>query len=129
VTGYLLDTNVVLLAGFRSAALSEKTRRAIKKGPNYVSVISYWEVILKSMKGKLSVGDPHGWWIDMLSEMAATGLPLRVEHVAEVWGLPALHQDPFDRVLIAQAMVERFALVTTDSQILSYAQERLQVIQ
>jgi len=93
-----------------------------------LSVISYWEVILKSAKGKLDVGDPRVWWETVLDDLAATALPLRQAHIAGIHGLPAIHQDPFDRALIAQATVEDLVLVTADAEIPLYASERLRVI-
>ena len=128
MSGCLLDTNVVLLATVRSSSLPAKVRHAIRSGPNYVSVVSYWEVMLKSTKGNLKVGDPRAWWSDALDQMAATPLSLNAEHIGAIYALPPIHQDPFDRVLIAQAMIEDLALVSTDGQIGQYASERLRVI-
>jgi PIN domain nuclease of toxin-antitoxin system len=103
-------------------------RKAVLAGPNVLSVVSYWEVLLKSMKGSLNVGDPRRWWLDALDQLAATALALRPEHVSGVYGLPPLHKDPFDRVLIAQAMVEDLELVTTDGDIPRYVSGRLRVV-
>ena len=108
--------------------LSRRIRAAIQSGPNVLSVISYWEVILKSAKGKLEVGDPRVWWEIAVADFAATVMPLRPVHVAEIHGLAAIHQDPFDRALIAQATVEDLVLVTTDEEIAHYASQRLRVI-
>ena len=80
------------------------------------------------MKGNLEVGDPRTWWQEALEQLAATALALRPEHVAEVYGLPRIHRDPFDRVLIAQAISEDLGLVTTDGEIPRYASARFQVI-
>ena len=128
MNGYLLDTNVALLALEAPERLSRAGRAAVKSGPNVLSVISYWEVILKSAKGKLDVGNPAAWWETALSDFAATAMPLRPVHVAEIHGLPFIHRDPFDRALIAQATVEDLVLVTTDEEIMRYASERLRVI-
>ncbi len=108
--------------------LSRAGRAAIRSGPNVLSVVSYWEVILKSAKGKLDLGDPRVWWDIVLDDLAATALPLRHAHITGILGLPAIHQDPFDRALIAQATVEDLALVTMDTEIPLYASERLRVI-
>jgi PIN domain nuclease of toxin-antitoxin system len=108
--------------------VSRAGHAAIKSGPNVISVISYWEVVLKSAKGKLDVGDPRAWWEIALSDFAATVLPLRPLHIAGIHGLTAIHHDPFDRALIAQATVEDLVLVTTDEKIALYASERLRVI-
>jgi PIN domain nuclease of toxin-antitoxin system len=108
--------------------LPTAVRTALLAGPNVLSVVSYWEVLLKSMKGGLKVGDPRIWWRDALDQLAATPLALRPEHVAEVYTLPLLHKDPFDRILIAQATAEELELVTTDGEIPRYASTRLRVV-
>jgi PIN domain nuclease of toxin-antitoxin system len=128
VSGYLLDTNVALIALTEPAALSPAVRDALLGGPNVLSVVAFWEVLLKSMKGNLDVGDPRIWWLDALEQLAATPLALRPEHIAAVYGLPAIHQDPFDRALIAQASVEDLELVTTDAEIPRYASARFRVV-
>jgi PIN domain nuclease of toxin-antitoxin system len=128
VSAYLLDTNAALIALTEPAMLSPAARAALQAGPNLLSVVSYWEVLLKSMKGKLQVGDPRTWWMDALDQLAATPLLLRPEHVAVVYSLPPVHADPFDRVLIAKAIAEELELVTTDRQIPQYASAHFRVI-
>jgi PIN domain nuclease of toxin-antitoxin system len=128
VSGYLLDTNAALIALTDPDRLPGAVRTALLAGPNILSVVSYWEVLLKSMKGSLKVGDPRTWWRDALDQLAATPLAMRPEHVAEVYALPPLHKDPFDRILIAQAMAEELELVTTDGEIPRYASTRLRVV-
>jgi PIN domain nuclease of toxin-antitoxin system len=128
VNGYLLDTNAALLALTEPATLPRAVRNAILAGPNTLSVISYWEVLLKNVKGSLKVGDPRAWWLEALEQLAATSLALRPDHVAGVYLLPPLHQDPFDRVLIAQATAEDLALVTIDREIPRYASGRFRVV-
>ena len=129
MSGYLLDANVALRAAVRSTSLSPGARSAIRRGPNYLSVVSYWEIVLKSLKGKLDVGNPRNWWLQTLDQLAATPLPLRPNHITEICNLPPILQDPFDRALIAQATVERLTLVTTDEAIAEYAGERFRVLQ
>lgn len=126
--GNLLDTNAALFALADPDRLSNRARKAIVAGPNVLSVVSYWEVLLKSMKGTLDVGDPRIWWQDALQQLAATPLPLRPEHIAGVYCLPMHHKDPFDRVLVAQAIAEDLELVTTDSVVSGYEPDGLRVI-
>jgi len=126
--GYLLDTHTALWALERPETLSAAARKAANEGPNFLSVVSYWEVVIKSMKGKLDVGDPRLWWQEALEQLAATPLPMRPDHVAAVNNLPPIHQDPFDRILIAQAKVERLALVTRDADIAQYAAPGFRVV-
>ncbi len=126
--GYLLDTNTALLALTNPAKLSRRVRKAALSGPNHLSVVVYWEVLLKTMKGALDVGEPRTWWLDALEQLAATPLVLRPEHVSEVSALPPIHKDPFDRILVAQAIVEDLTLLTKDEEISRYASDRFRVI-
>jgi PIN domain nuclease of toxin-antitoxin system len=126
--GNLLDTSTALIALLRPDELSTKARNAIAAGPNYLSVVSYWQVIVKSMKGKLNVGDPRIWWADALVALVATPLILNPLHIAGIYRLEPIHKDPFDRVLIAQAIAEDLALVSGDSQIAHYANKKLKII-
>jgi PIN domain nuclease of toxin-antitoxin system len=128
LNGFLLDTNALLFALSVPERLSAEARAAIEAGPNMLSVVSYWEVMLKSMKGKLDVGDPREWWRDAVEQLAAAPLPLRAEHIAAVCTLPAHHQDPFDRVLIAQAIEEDLTLITSDAEIARYADDGLSLL-
>ena len=128
MNGYLLDTNIALKALTDPDELPSKIRKAIATGTNVLSVICYWEVVLKSMKGNLDVGAPRAWWLDALDQLAATPLPLRPEHITGVLALPSLHQDPFDRILIAQAIAEDLTLVTTDRHIPRYASTHCRVL-
>lgn len=128
MSGYLLDTNAALIALTDPGGLRSRARAAILAGPNVLSAVVYWEVLLRSMKGVLKVGDPRNWWVDALEQLAARPLALRPEHVARVYTLPPIHRDPFDRVLIAQAAVEDLTLVTMDREIARYASDRLRVV-
>jgi len=126
--GFLLDTNIALIGLTSPERIAPTVRREVEAGPVYLSVISFWEVLLKSMKGKLNVGDPRAWWTEALENLTATPLLLRAEHIAEIYQLEPIHQDPFDRALIAQARVEDLALVTADAEIPRYACARLRVV-
>jgi PIN domain nuclease of toxin-antitoxin system len=128
VSGNLVDTNAAIFAVTEPEKLTLPARRAILRGPNSVSVVSLWEVTLKSMKGTLDVGDPMQWWHDAVHELAARVLPLQQEHVAGLLHLPAHHKDPFDRIVIAQATAEGLSLVTSDRAIARYASSDLKII-
>ena len=126
--GYLLDTNVTLIALTAPDRLPDTVKQAVLHGPNILSVVSYWEIVLKSMNGSLRAGDPRSWWHDALDHLAATPLALRPDHVAEIYTLPLIHKDPFDRILIAQAAAEDLDLVTLDAEIPLYASARFRVV-
>jgi PIN domain nuclease of toxin-antitoxin system len=128
LNGYLLDTGVALMAVDTPEALSAPVRAALDQGPAFLSVIAYWEVMIKAMKGTLDVGDPRQWWTETLKALALQPLPYRPEHIAASYDLPPVHQDPFDRAMIAQATVEDLTLLTTDAVIPQYASARCRVL-
>jgi PIN domain nuclease of toxin-antitoxin system len=124
----LLDTHAAIWALESPELLTPVARECVLSGPNVLSVVTYWEIMLKSMKGMLDVGDPRAWWFDALDQLAATPLLLRPQHVAGLYALPPIHKDRFDRMLIAQAKAEGLALVSSDGEIARYASENLRVI-
>jgi len=83
---------------------------------------------VKSMKGTLKMGDPRDWWQEALEQLDATPVVLRQQHVAAVYALPPIHKDPFDRMLIAQAIVEGLSLISMDRKIASYASSSLRIV-
>lgn len=114
----LLDTHALLwwLAGDRQ--LSFKARRVIadKQHTVYVSAASAWEVTTKHRLGKLPMAGPLA--VDFAHEVRRRGftaLPITLEHAQVAGALPNHHRDPFDRVLVAQARAERFALVSNEA--------------
>lgn len=125
---YLLDTNVALLAGKAPNLLTDQVRNALLEGQNVLSVVSYWEVVLKSMKGKLDVGDLPSWWAMSMKQFRAKQLVINDIHVAAVSSLPPIHHDPFGRMLLAQAKVSGLVLLTTDSIIQLYSGEKIRVL-
>jgi PIN domain nuclease of toxin-antitoxin system len=119
---YLLDTNVFLWALSQPKRLSRKARRVVENGKPKVSVASNWEVVIKVGKRKLPIADPSGWWT-RVSQLAGEDhvLPIRSRHIDALVDLPDLHQDPFDRILIAQAKAEGLTLVAPASDIARYS--------
>lgn len=115
----LLDTHALLWWRNDTARLAPATYEAISSGENpvVVSHISLWEITIKTALGKLRAPN------DLLELCAADGfelLPLDLPHIAAVKALPPLHRDPFDRMLVAQARVERLTLVTGDANMMRY---------
>ena len=122
VTGpYLLDTSALIWAVASPDRLSGKARKALNAGPLVLSVVSYWEVVIKARKGLLAVADPVNWWSRATALLGGHILSIRVAHISALAGLPEIHKDPFDRMLIAQAAAEGVALVASDDQIRRYA--------
>jgi len=119
-TAHLLDTSTLLWALGEPERLSGKARRLVEAGENVVSVASYWEVVIKSQKGLLSISDLPTWWRQATELTAARVLHIRPSHITALAGLPPLHKDPFDRILIGQAKAEGVALITGDALLAQY---------
>ena len=117
----LLDTHTFLWAIDDNPNLSQEARAAITDGHNmiFVSAATAWEISIKKAIGKLTI--PGGSYLDELSVHRFTPLDITTEHALAVENLPQHHKDPFDRLLIAQAQIEKLILVTRDSSIKQYA--------
>ena len=118
----LLDTHVALWAITDSPKLSKAARELIAspKTVVWVSAASVWEIAIKHALGR---GDMPVTCQDASRYFQESGyrfLPIESEHAIAVEGLPAHHQDPFDRILIAQAISEDITLLTTDSMVARY---------
>jgi len=90
----------------------------------FFSAASLWEICIKKSLGKISLKD--GWFRTIQAEMETNTiqwLPLEMAHFAEMTDLPFHHRDPFDRMLIAQAIVEEMKLLSRDSRLTDYAIE------
>jgi PIN domain nuclease of toxin-antitoxin system len=119
-SAHLLDTSTLLWALGEPERLSARAGRLVRAGENVVSVASYWEVVIKTQKGLLSISDLATWWRRATELTAARVLNIRASHITALAALPMLHQDPFDRILVAQAKAEGLALVTNDASIGAY---------
>ena len=115
----LLDTHVLLWWLSDEEKLSSEARDAIADPENtiYLSAVVVWEIRIKEAIGKLSLPDA---FIETLARQAFVELPITVEHADEISRLPDIHRDPFDRLLIAQAVVEDLTIITRDSVIPDY---------
>ena len=120
----LLDSHVFVWAKAKPEKLSVQARTAIADPDNelFVSVVSAWELWVKHAKKPIAPVLDGGPQILMaaLAESRMALLAIRLEHAAAAAALPLHHRDPFDRMLIAQAMVERLTLVTSDSEFAPY---------
>lgn len=115
----LLDTHVFLWWQADSRKLGADARRAIARADTvWISAASAWEVAIKVALGKLRIPGPFS---EAVEQSSFTELPIGFEHAALVGRLPHHHSDPFDRMLIAQAIVEGATVVTHDTQLEAYA--------
>jgi PIN domain nuclease of toxin-antitoxin system len=100
--------------------LSSPARGIINRSDILVSVASLWELLVKKSKKDALVEDPLGWWVDFVSKAGLPVLGIQESHVAALDRLPAIHRDPFDRILAAQSIVEQAPLISMDRQLSRY---------
>jgi PIN domain nuclease of toxin-antitoxin system len=118
---HLVDTHTLLWANSAPELLSAPARRVIESKQIKVSVVSFWELMLKRTKKDAPLADPVAWWERYITRASIEALPVRVGHIAQLDTLPDLHKDPFDRMLIAQAAFEDLPIVTADTAIAQYS--------
>ncbi|MDE0300831.1 MAG: type II toxin-antitoxin system VapC family toxin [Candidatus Poribacteria bacterium] len=114
-----LDTHVLLWWLSDDATLSETARAAISDGRNlvFVSAAAAWEIVIKGALGKIDI--PSNLEAALTANRFQP-LPITIPHALAVADLPRHHNDPFDRLLVAQAKVEGFTFVTGDEHIKKY---------
>jgi PIN domain nuclease of toxin-antitoxin system len=115
----LLDTHVLLWWLNGAPALSEKSQAAIADSKNlvFISAVTIWEIRIKEALNKLKIPENFK---SVLAEQPFDLLNITHEHAHAIKDLPAYHSDPFDRMLVAQAKVEGFTLVTRDVHLKKY---------
>lgn len=119
----LLDTQIFLWAITGDNRLTKPQSSYFMDSNNdlYLSVASIWEIIVKSSIGKLPIPTPVMKYVaKQMQENRIGSLPVRESHFAELEKLPQLHRDPFDRMLVAQAVAEQMPILTSDLEIRRY---------
>lgn len=124
----LLDTHLFIWWNGNLGLLSPQVRALCENKDNtlVLSLASIWEMQIKSQLDKLTFNEPLAEVVE--SQQRANGLellPITTEHIYALQDLPSPHKDPFDRLLIAQAIVEKIALVTADAVFQQYDVELL----
>jgi PIN domain nuclease of toxin-antitoxin system len=125
----LLDTHVALWAITDSPKLPQRARDLIQapKTTVWVSAASIWEIAIKCGLGRGDMPVSGQDAVRYFQESGYRFLPLDVEHALAVESLPAHHQDPFDRILVAQALVEPMRLMTHDPLVARYSDTIIEV--
>jgi PIN domain nuclease of toxin-antitoxin system len=119
----LLDTHIALWAITDSPKLSQKARELIEspKTTIWISVASFWEIAIKYSLGRGDMPISSQQAMSYFRESGYRFLAVEAEHAVAVEELPTHHQDPFDRILVAQALVEPMRLMTHDSLVALYS--------
>ena len=118
----MLDTHVALWAITDSPRLSKKAREMIElpKSSIWISAATIWEIAIKRSLGRGDMPVSSQEAMRYFGESGYRFLPVEPEHAAAVEDLPAHHADPFDRILVAQALVEPMRLITHDAMVACY---------
>ena len=124
----LIDTHTFLWWNTEDPLLSIRAKEIIADGKNeiFLSAASVWEIVIKTAKGRLILPEPPAQYIsNRIGLYRFRPLPVQISHAAHVYELPPYHNDPFDRMLIAQSRLESLPLVTKDEDIRRYELETI----
>ena len=119
---YLLDTHLVLWAAIEPSRLSSKARKLLQARDNELafSLATIWEVAIKTSLGRPDFQvDPAALHSNLLSH-GFHEVPVRAQHLFAVAALAWHHRDPFDRLLVAQASIDKLTLLTSDKTLVKY---------
>lgn len=125
---YLVDTHTLLWYTLNESPLSNTARQLIINQNNeiLISPVSYWEIAIKISLGKLTLHQPYQDFIRIcLDQYQFTTLAITPVHTNAVITLPFFHKDPFDRLLVAQAITEKVPIISADAVLDQYGIQRL----
>ena len=117
--GYLLDTHIFLWSLDETKTLTKEVAKILKDPRNriFVSVATAWEISIKQKKGKLPLKTTLE---ECFRKSNFEILEIKLPHILQLENLPTYHKDPFDRILVAQAIVEKLMIITEDGKIKKY---------
>ena len=120
---YLLDTHLLLWIASGSQCLSKTAKKLLLDEQNefWFSAGSIWEIVLKNSLGRADFHVEPSVFRRALLDNGYMEIPIKSEHTIMIKNLPTLHKDPFDRILIAQSLVEGYILLTNDASLKQYS--------
>ena len=125
----LLDTHIIVWLATEPDRIPQNLRSKIETAASrFFSSVSAVEIELKHRRYPSKFPFDGGHLQKAITDLSCTELALKFQHAAELRGIPLLHNDPFDHLLMAQAMSERIALATMDKSILGYQLKHLQFL-
>ena len=116
----LLDTHTLVWAISQPELLSPLALKVMEENETLVSVVSLWELTLKKSKKDRLLDNPVPWWDLLIVGKGIQVLSIQARHIAAIDNLPDIHKDPFDRILLAQAIVEGATILTRDRALALY---------
>lgn len=124
----LLDTHALIWAVEQPAKLGPAAHKVLQDPANdiLVSAGTIWEIAIKAGLNKLNLSQPFRIWIDrVIADLGAVVLPITVDHAEILATLPHHHRDPFDRLLVGQALAEQIPIVSADAALDPYGMARI----
>lgn len=124
---YLLDTHTLIWFLNGDKNLSEKSKNIIENQENstFISVATIWEIAIKISLKKFKFKHGFKKFLDLVADNGFHIIPISFEHAITVSSLEFIHRDPFDRLIIAQAITDEFTIITKDDLIAKYNVETL----
>lgn len=124
----LLDTHIIIWLVKTPEQLSQSTLDTLANNNNdlYYSLASIWELAIKSSIGRIQLD--ISILLKMLQQNNIESLPIKENHIIKVKELPMLHKDPFDRLLIAQAICENLQLFTRNKLLQEYSKKLVKLV-
>jgi PIN domain nuclease of toxin-antitoxin system len=118
---FLLDTHTILWYLKGDKNLSKKVQKIIdSKSICYYSIISFWEIAIKQSLGKLQLEMSIGFLENYCKKIGFEKIDLKINHIEQIELLPFIHKDPFDRILISQAITENLTILSKDENFEKY---------
>lgn len=119
---FLVDTQLLLWNVYGSRKLPARVARLFRDGRHqfFYSAASLWEIAIKASRGRDDFAADTAAIRETLDDNGFQELAVTAQHAVTVSGLPPIHGDPFDRMLVAQAISEPMALITTDERLVAY---------
>ena len=118
---YILDTHTLLWYLRDSDELSSTAKKTINEAEYiYISIASLWEIAIKHSIGKLDLEFTVSQIEELCIQKDISILPIKARHLDELNNLPKIHNDPFDRLIICQALNENMTIITRDGKIQKY---------
>jgi PIN domain nuclease of toxin-antitoxin system len=123
MASYLLDTHTFIWFTENDSQLSETARQHIIniENPCYLSVASIWEIVIKQSINKLGFSKTPAAIEQLCTGSNISLLDIKLEHLSALQNLPKIHSDPFDRLIVAQAVSKDLKIITRDRSISQYA--------
>lgn len=124
----ILDTHTLIWSVDDPSKVSSAAMAAMTDptSERFISAATIWELAIKVGQGKLTLSLPYREWIERaIDDLDLAILPITVEYGERQAQLPDHHRDPFDRLIVAQALVDRFRVVSIDAQLDAYGIDRI----